>query len=455
VRIAHDDAGTETLMTTLLRELKKQEEKLFNCVHCGFCLPVCPTYSRLGDEADSPRGRLHFMRAVVEERIRPESATLNRHLDRCLGCRACESVCPSGVEYGRLLEGAREVTVGAVRPNLMTRLLPIFMASRTLLRPTMFLTRALRATGFPDVAARRLPGKGLLGQARLGMGMIAATSPQKLQNHGGAQRPTASGRGPARQLGPRHLIGVGSRAGILTGCVQEGLLGRVNRATERVLEANGFQVVTVEEQGCCGAIHAHTGELEGARQLARRNIAAFEGLELDLVVVNAAGCGAAMKEYPHLLAEDSAYVDRARALAAKIKDVSEVLYSDGLLKGGELPLRVTYDAPCHLLHAQRISAEPLALLDSVPGIERIPLDGYDECCGGAGIYGITHPELGGRISDDKVRAIVESEAEVVATGNPGCMMQIGAGLRKVGSDVGVVHPIELLDESYRRGGVYS
>jgi len=459
-------------MTHLLLELKKQEEKLFNCVHCGFCLPVCPTYIRLWDEADSPRGRLHFMRAVVEGRIGPESPTLHLHLDRCLGCRACESVCPSGVEYARLLEGAREVTAEAVPTRLLPRLLSKIMASRTLLPPIMALTRGLRGTGIPGIAARRLPGKGLLAQARLGMGMIAATAPPGVSKWGGSGR---IGSGDAINIqvdgrpggdflpeegavpkGVRRegLLGDDARTGLLKGCVQDGLLGRVNRAAARVLEVNGFQVVEVSGQGCCGAIHSHTGDLEGARELARKNIRAFEALDLDVIAVSAAGCGASMKDYPHLLAGDPDYGERARALASRVRDVSELLGRPGLVQGGRLPVKVTYDAPCHLLHAQRISEEPLALIRSIPGLDLVPLRGDDGCCGGAGIYGITHLELGWRITEDKVRAVLETGARVVVTGNPGCMMQIGAGLKMVGAQVDVAHPIELLDESYRRGGLY-
>ncbi len=449
-----------TAMANLLKELTKQEEKLFNCVQCGFCLPVCPTYTRLGDEADSPRGRIHFMRAVVDGRVAPGSATLNRHLDRCLGCRACESVCPSGVEYGRLLEGAREVTAGAVAPALLSRLLARVMATPSLLRPAMILTRGLRATGFPRVAAQRLPDQGLLGQARLGLGMIAATAKPEMLSQDARMVP---GRGAGLfgegKIAPRGSasggFGGGARVGLLLGCVQEGLMGRVNRATVRVLEANGFEVVRVPEQGCCGAIHAHTGDLARGRELARDNIRAFEAMNLDLVVVNAAGCGAVMKDYPHLLAEDGEYRERAGTVAAKVRDVAELLGRPGLKPGGELRLKVTYDSPCHLLHAQRISEEPVYVLSAIPGLDLLPLEAHDECCGGAGVYGITHPELGGQITRDKVRSIMATGADAVATGNPGCMMQIGAGLRMAGSSIAVVHPVELLDESYRRGGIHS
>jgi len=443
-------------VSDLPRELKRQEEKLFNCVHCGFCLPACPTYTRLGDEADSPRGRLHFMRAVVEGRLKSTSPAFVRHLDRCLGCRACESVCPSGVEYGVLLEGAREEVALAGRSSLLSRALARVMGTPTLLRPAMLLARILRATGFPEVAAKRLPPEGRSGQARLGLGMIAATSPPPWAG-GPAFRGPGGARGGSVERGwaaDSGGLGGGARTALLLGCVQEGLLARVNRATARVLEVNGFRVVEVPGQGCCGAVHTHTGDLEGARSLARRNVQAFERAGVDVVAVNAAGCGATMKDYGHLLRDDPHVRDGGRALAEKVRDISELLGRPGLRVGGGLPLRVTYDAPCHLLHAQRISKEPLALLRSIPGLELVPLRGHEECCGGAGVYGITHPELGGKIMQDKVEAILATGAQVVATGNPGCMMQIGAGLRMAGAAVDVVHPVELLDESYRRGGAY-
>jgi glycolate oxidase iron-sulfur subunit len=380
------------------------------------------------------------------------------------------------VEYGHLLERAREVAVRANRPGLLTRILPRVMEHSLLRVAAMAATRILRSTGLPGLVAQRLPGTGVLGQARLGMGMVAATEMPAArldrqswgQGGKGAQWFNGSGWAAAKAGGigtpvsptpgkaeMRPLMGKGARTGLLTGCVQEGLLGRVNRATERVLGANGFSLVPVPSQGCCGALHAHTGDLEGARRLARANIEAFEGAEVEWVAMNAAGCGATMKEYPHLLADDGEFVDRARSLSEKVRDITELLAGDGLRVGGAVPERVTYDAPCHLRHAQRISEEPLRMLSSIPGLELIPLEGADECCGGAGIYGITHPDLGGAISRDKVRAIQATGAGIVATGNPGCMMQIGAGLRMEGARMQVVHPVELLDESYRRGGFYS
>jgi glycolate oxidase iron-sulfur subunit len=237
--------------------------------------------------------------------------------------------------------------------------------------------------------------------------------------------------------------------------VQEALFARVNRATERVLRAAGCELVEVPDQGCCGALHAHGGDLDGAHERVRANIAAFERVDADYIVVNAAGCGAMLKEYGEQLAGDPAWAERAHALAKRVRDLSELLLELALPRGGELRLRVTYDAPCHLHHAQRITRAPVDVLRTIPGLEYVALRNAEECCGGAGTYGITHPELGGRILTDKVDALLETGAEVVVTPNPGCMMQIGAGLLLRGASMRVLHPVELLDESYRRAGLYA
>ena len=452
---------------TLEAGLQSQEERLLACVHCGFCLPSCPTYTRLGDEADSPRGRLHLMRAVAEGRLEAESDAFQTHMDRCLGCRACESVCPSGVEYGLLLELARERAVEARPASLPTRALPAVFGSAAISALALWGGRLLRSSGLPRLLARRLPQAGWLGSVKLAMAMLAASAPSRELAR--AMRPRGSGGPTSPEMtpdaatlppsGPSASSGSpGSpspTAGILEGCVQAGLFGRVNEATTRVVEANGTRVVSVRGQGCCGALHAHSGDLDGARRLARANIAAFEAAGVDHVVVNAAGCGAAMKEYGHLLEKDPEWHSRARAFAARTRDVTELLAERPLRRGGGLPLRVTWDAPCHLLHAQRVSEPPLQLLRSIPDLELLPLRGCEECCGGAGIYALTHRELGGRIGGDKVAAVQETGAQVVATANPGCMMQIGAGLLVEGSGVEAVHPVELLDASYRMGGIYA
>lgn len=456
-------SGTEALHGTALGEaLAAQDERLSHCVHCGFCLPACPTYTRLGDEADSPRGRLHLMGAVAEGRLDPASDAYQRHLDRCLGCRACESVCPSGVEYGLLLERARQVAVAARQPVLLERLLLGAIERPFVFRVWMLGSRLLRASGVAALLSRLLGSGGIPGRVRLGAAMLAASAPAR--GLAGAGRGSSGGAAPSDprpssslQASGGEAASGGRRVGLLEGCIQGELFARVNAATRRVLEANGWEVVAVPGQRCCGALHAHGGRLEGARDMARRNVTAFREADVDHVVANAAGCGAAMREYVHLLEEeDAATTEVAAWFSRRVRDVSELLAGEGRepRRGAELPLRVAYDAPCHLLHGQRVEGAPLRMLGSVPGLELVPLAGSDECCGGAGSYGITHPELGGRIGRDKVQAIRESGAEMVATGNPGCIMQIGAGVRMEGLPVEVVHPVEILDRSYEVAGFY-
>ncbi|MEQ1855433.1 MAG: heterodisulfide reductase-related iron-sulfur binding cluster [Longimicrobiales bacterium] len=430
------------MSSRLAEELELQRERLLPCVHCGFCLPACPTYNRLGDENDSPRGRLHLMKAVVEGRLDPASDAFHTHIDRCLGCRACEPVCPSGVEYGTLLELARHTAAESVPPQPLTRALLLLMASRPL-RAMFFLGgRVLRGMGLAALGARILPDVGILRSARFGLAMLAATAPARMP---------ATTRTEAAFEGPRKDR---RRVAVLTGCVQQGLYARVNDATRRTLEANGFEVIEVAGQDCCGALHAHGGDLDRARALAKTNIDAFVASGADLIVVNAAGCGAAMKEYKTLLEKDGAYAARARETSALVRDVTEVLAEVGPRRGAQVACSVAYDHPCHLLHAQRVSKPPLQVLAAVPGVEVRVIANADECCGGAGIYGITHPELGGHIGRDKVAAVRAAGADLATTPNPGCMMQIGAGLLLEGAREGVVHPVELLDESYRRAGYY-
>ncbi len=444
--------------------LEEQRERLMPCVHCGFCLPVCPTYTRLGDEADSPRGRLHLMRAVVEGRLDPASDAFRTHIDRCLGCRACEPACPSGVEYGALLELARDVAARHRPPDAATRLLLWVFASPGRQRLFFLGGRLLRATGLARLAGA-LPAVGPLRGVRLGLAMLASTEAWeglrwvRPEGEAGAAEDGRSGPGREARAGMSAgeaagaADGAGRRVAVLTGCVQEGLYRRVNEATIRVLRANGFEVVEEPGQACCGALHAHGGDLDEARALARENVVAFGGPDVDHVVVNAAGCGAVMKEYGTLLAHDDD-PGGAAEVAARVRDVNELLAEVGPRRGAPVPCTLAYDHPCHLLHAQRVEAAPLRVLAAVPGAEVRVVEDAGECCGGAGIYGLTHPELGGRIGGDKVRAVRATGAEAVATPNPGCMMQIGGGLRLAGSDQGVLHPVELLDESYRRAGYY-
>ncbi|MEC7833953.1 MAG: heterodisulfide reductase-related iron-sulfur binding cluster [Gemmatimonadota bacterium] len=426
--------------------LDAQKERLLPCVHCGFCLPACPTYNRLGNEADSPRGRLHLMQAVVEGRLEPSSEAFRTHIDRCLGCRACEPVCPSGVEYGTLLELARETATKAAPQGLPTRFLLKVLGTRALRSPFFFIGRLLRGTGLATLGATVLPSYRPFRALRLVLAMLASTTRwQPMVSEKATSGNTNSGR---------RDVGRESRVAVLLGCVQEGLFTRINSATVRVLEANGYEVVLVEGQDCCGALHAHGGDLECARMLARSNIRAFEESGADLIAVNAAGCGAAMKDYGILLEGDPDFVQRAKGVAASVRDVTEILASSGPRIGASVPCKIAYDHPCHLLHAQGVEQAPITVLEAVPDAEVHVVEGAEECCGGAGIYGITHPKLGGLIGEDKVSAVRACSADAVATPNPGCMMQIGAGLRLEASTEGVLHPIELLDESYRRAGFY-
>ena len=440
-------------MTRLANALKAQEERLLPCVHCGFCLPACPTYVRLGDENDSPRGRLYLMRAVVEGRLSASSDAFQTHIDRCLGCRACEPVCPSGVEYGLLLESARETAFQARKPSVPARALLSVFKRRVLLRWSMSLARMTRGFGLAWLGAKLTPGVRLLHPVRFGFAMLAASRASRLP----ALAPTPPSNetapvdeAPATEATPERS----PRVALLTGCVQAGLFARVNDATERVLRANGFEIVHVAGQQCCGALHSHAGDAESARRLARSNVDALLNSKVDFVVVNAAGCGMALKEYGHLLGDDSKYAEAAAQLAGISRDLSELLAEAGVRRGAPVARRVTYDAACHLCHAQRLKEAPRAMLEAIPDLDLVPLPGEEECCGGAGIYGMTHPELGGRIGSDKVSAVVETGVDVVVTANPGCIMQIGAGLMLRGSPITALHPVELLDESYERAGFY-
>jgi glycolate oxidase iron-sulfur subunit len=398
-------------------------------VHCGFCLQACPTYLALDDENDSPRGRIVLMKALAEGALPPADPVAARHLDRCLACRGCESACPSGVPYGRLLETTRERLARTRGLPLAARALLAVFARPRLLAAAMWAGRLLRATRGSALLAR-LPGR-----VGFAMAMLESTRRGPRRTGGGSAAPPARGT-----------------VALLTGCVMEGLFSEVNRATERVLAANGYRPVAAPGQRCCGALHVHAGDGGAARALARANVAAFEASGADFVAVNSAGCGSTMKEYAYLLHDDPAWHERARVLAARVRDVSELLVEAGPVRGMPLAVRVAYDAPCHLLHAQRVSAAPLAVLAAIPGIGSEPLPDADQCCGGAGIFSLLQPEVAERVLGAKLASIAASGAEMIATGNPGCLMQIGAGLRRAGSATRARHPVELLDESYATMG---
>jgi glycolate oxidase iron-sulfur subunit len=408
--------------------LAEARDGLDKCVHCGFCLQACPTYVVLEDENDSPRGRLLLMRSLLEGTLETGDETVRGHLDRCLGCRACETACPSGVPYGHLLEATRATLTARHPLPIMARLLLAAFERPVLLAMALGVGRLLRASRIGRALARLLPGR--LGYS---LHMLEATRPTIAREE---YRPPADGQR-------------GSFA-LLEGCVMKGLYEETNRATVRTLQVNGYREVAAPRQGCCGALHAHAGHLAGARRLAKKNVAAFEASGAAFIVSNAAGCGAMLKEYGQLLAGEPQWSARAARVAERARDVSELLAAAGPTTGGVLDVRVTYDAPCHLLHAQRISAPPLKVLAAIPGLVLMPLVDAEYCCGAAGIYNLLEPETSAAVLAPKLEHIERTGATLVATGNPGCLMQIGAGLIRAGSDARVVHPVDLLDASYSR-----
>ena len=412
-------------------------EGLDPCVHCGFCLPACPTYLATGDESDSPRGRIVLMRALERGEIPPEDPALREHLDACLGCRGCEPVCPSGVAYGRGLEAARERLVRANGMNRRARAMLGVFRSRWRWEAALRLASAVRASGIPSLLAGG-------GPTRFALGMLAASGPP----------PRQSGREAVRRVPSHPHITTppgGPTAALFEGCVMSTLFRRINDATRRVLEANGYEVVTVRGQACCGALHDHAGDRDAARELVAENVAVLDGAA-DRIVVTSAGCGAILRDAGHLVASAA-----AARVASRVRDVSELLAESGPRRGAPVELDVAYDAPCHLQHAQRVHSAPLRVLESIPGLRVRQLSGADRCCGSAGIFSLLEPEMSRAVLAEKIRGIAEAEPRpsLIVTGNPGCLMQIGAGLRAARLDIGVAHPVELLDWSYHAAGLYT
>jgi glycolate oxidase iron-sulfur subunit len=407
------------------------------CVHCGFCLPTCPTYVLWGEEMDSPRGRIYLMKGALEGRA-PWSPALVRHFDACLGCVACVTACPSGVQYGALIERARaqvEQHFPRSLPDrlfrtLLFRALPYPGVMRVLLAPlALGGGRGVRALARSPLFAR-LPAR-----VRAVLNLAPDVSWRSL-------RAVLPERTPASD--PPRL-----KVGMLTGCVQRVVFPRVNRATATVLSAEGCEVVAPAGQGCCGALSRHAGRLDEARSFARRTIEVFDHAGVDRVVVNAAGCGSSMKEYGELLADDPAWAQRAHAFAARVRDASELVVELGAPRARRHPLRarVAYHDACHLAHAQGIRREPRELLRSIPGVELVELAEPEICCGSAGIYNLVEPEAAADLGARKARQVVAVTPDVIATANPGCTMQIGAACAKLGFDRPILHPLELVEAS--------
>ena len=414
-------------------------EGVNQCVHCGLCLAYCPTFSVLGTEMDSPRGRIFLVKSLAEGRISLSDSTV-RHLSLCLDCRACETVCPAGVPYGQLIEAAkaeieRQRPGGPVRRIFRWLNFGLLLGHPRLLALAASAARLYQASGLQRLARRsglirRLPGTLSAWDALL------PTVPSK------AERAAPPRLTPAE--GPRR-----ARVALLTGCVQSVVFGAHNRATARVLAKNGCDVVVPDGQGCCGALNAHGGDHARALAMARSTIDTFEAAGVESVIVNTSGCGAHMKAYGHLLADDPAYAARAKRFAASVQDLAEFLAREPL-RGplSPVPLTCTYHDPCHVVHGQKIKSEPRQLLAQIPGLRLVELAESDWCCGSAGIYNLTQPEMATRLLHRKVGHVLATQAEAVVTANPGCILQIQAGLSAHDAKVNVLHLVEILDRAY-------
>jgi glycolate oxidase iron-sulfur subunit len=408
-------------------------EKSLACIHCGLCLSSCPTYLETGNENDSPRGRIYLMRAVQDGRL-ALGDTAVRHVDLCLGCRACEAVCPSGVQYGELLESTRDHIEQHYQRSPWQQFLRRWLIERVFPYPERMELALMPARWVKELGLERL----LPAFAREALALIpdemTSTPLPALVKAAGASR---------------------GRVGFVSGCVMSVMFAETNASTVRLIQRAGFDVFTPAAQGCCGALFAHGGNLEEARAAARRNIAVFEQAQVDIIVINAAGCGSTLKEYGHLLHSDPAWAERARSFSSEVRDLTEWLCGLGgaLACGNECSGKVTYHDACHLAHAQRIEKAPRSLVRAVAGDAFVELPEANVCCGSAGSYNLTEPEMAARLQQRKTDNILKTGAKTVVTTNPGCLLQMRAGLQKAGAhDVDVVHIADYLDRASRGSG---
>ena len=417
------------------------EADMYRCVHCGLCLSACPTYVVTGLEMESPRGRIALMKAVNEGRVGISDRIVS-HWEACLNCRACEAVCPSGVPYGRMMERTRAQVKARGRQSDGIKRMTRWFLRGILPRPGLMRFGASMLRLYQHLGMQRIV-------RRMRLLRILPGGLEQLE----AQLPRMSGRffGPTRRT---HAPAEGEptiKVALLSGCVMPLMQAETMFATVRTLTRNGCEVVVPPRQGCCGALNSHAGDLQTSRKMARRNIDAFLGTGADRIVTCSAGCGSTMKEYVDLLKDDAEYAAKARQASEMTRDVTELLL--------ELPFRrplahleriVTYQDPCHLAHAQRITGAPRAILQAIPGVQLQEMENPAMCCGGAGIYSAVQPTLSRRILSRKVEEIIESGASETITANPGCMLQLEQGLRGAGQDIPVRHVVDILDEAYRR-----
>jgi glycolate oxidase iron-sulfur subunit len=417
----------------------REREALDDCVHCGFCLPTCPTYVSWSEEEDSPRGRIDLMRAL-RERALPLDASVVTHFDRCLGCMACVTACPSGVRYDHLIEEMRARVETTHRRSLLDRLhrgliFALFPHPRRL-RALVWLLLVYVKSGLQWLARK----SGLLGLLPRRLRQLEALLPPVSLRQLRVTMP--------RETAPATVER--ARVALVSGCVQRVFFPQVNEATLRVLAAEGCRVVVPADQGCCGALSLHAGRAAESRQLTRALIERFAGEDVATVVVNAAGCGSHLKECARLFADDAALAARAAQFAAKVRDVSELLVALGpAAPRHPLPLKVAYHDACHLAHAQGVRHEPRALLGAIPGLELCEISDGEQCCGSAGIYNLVEPASADAIGERKVGNVIATHADLVASANPGCSLHMGRLLRQAGQPMVLLHPIEIVDASLR------
>jgi glycolate oxidase iron-sulfur subunit len=411
-------------------------EIIDKCVHCGFCLPVCPTYVLWGEEMDSPRGRIYLLK-MASEGAAPMNENWVGHFDACLGCVACMTACPSGVDYGKLIEATRaQIERNFNRPaaqRLHRKLIFLIFTRPTLLQILSWPLRLYQTKGLQKLFRKSHVFKLLPRQVASMDALLPMLQPfQPIAE-------TVAAQGEKRK-----------RVGLLLGCVQRAFLSQVTAATARVLAAEGYEVVAPSEQPCCGALPMHGGEEASALDLARRTIDVFERAKVECVVSNAAGCGSALKQYGHLLRDDATYAERARQFSAKCRDVSELLAEFPLRTVMKpLPIRAAMHDSCHLQHGQGVRAQPRALLEQIPGLEILEIPEAAICCGSAGIYNLVQPDTAAALGDRKAGLIASLQPSVVVTGNPGCVLQLQAALARTNQHVRVLHTVQLLDASMR------
>ena len=422
-----------TSSSSAFATLEPLEPLMDKCVHCGFCLPTCPSYVLLGQEMDSPRGRIYLMRAGIEDRVQMVPSVV-KHFDTCLGCMACETACPSGVKYAPLIEQTR-AAIESQHPRSSAE-----RWFRRLLFSVLPYPARLRLLAVPLALAgpiRRSPAMLTLLPAKL-RNMLTLSPSVRLSDTRRETPELTAASGPVRM-----------RVGLVTGCVQRAFFGKVNQATARVLAAEGCEVHAPRSQGCCGALALHAGEDETARAFARSLIQTFEQSGVDAIAVNAAGCGSAMKEYGHLLRNDPEWAERARAFSSKVRDVTEVLAACDPPRASRqtMNLKVAYHDACHLAHAQGVRSEPRQLLASIPGVSVVPIEESEICCGSAGIFNLVQPEMASQLGRRKADNIAKTSPDVVVTSNPGCILQIRAAAAQAGHAYRVIHIVELLDHA--------